>query len=65
VAHRHREEAVDGMCGGVQGLCLVANRERRLKEKEVVRMMRSTRPFYGEVEGYERHNLTPWVRNKE
>jgi hypothetical protein len=42
VAHRHREEAIEGMCGGVQGLCLVADRERHLKEKAVVQMMRST-----------------------
>ena len=33
VAHRHRGEAVEEMCGGVQGLCPVAGRERHLKEK--------------------------------
>jgi hypothetical protein len=33
VTHRLREEAVEEMCGGVQGLYLVARRERRLKEK--------------------------------
>jgi hypothetical protein len=33
VAHVLRGEAVEEMCGGVQGLCLVARRERRLKEK--------------------------------
>jgi hypothetical protein len=29
VAHRLRGEAVEEMCGGVQGLCPVAGRERR------------------------------------
>jgi hypothetical protein len=33
VAHHLRGEAVEEMCGGVQGLCLVADRERRLKEE--------------------------------
>jgi hypothetical protein len=33
VAHRLRGEAVEEMCGCVQGLCPVAGRERRLKEK--------------------------------
>jgi hypothetical protein len=33
VAHRLRGEAVQGMCGGVQGLCPLADRERRLEEK--------------------------------
>jgi hypothetical protein len=33
VAHRLRGEAVEEMCGGVQGLCLVAGREGRLEEK--------------------------------
>jgi hypothetical protein len=33
VAHRLRGEAVEEMCGGVQGLCPVAGRERRLEEK--------------------------------
>jgi hypothetical protein len=33
VAHRLRGEAVEQMCGGVQGLCLVAGKEKRLEEK--------------------------------
>jgi hypothetical protein len=33
VAHRLRGEAVEEVCGGVQGLCPVADRERRLEEK--------------------------------
>jgi hypothetical protein len=33
VAHRLRGEAIQGMCGGVQGLCPLAGRERRLEEK--------------------------------
>jgi hypothetical protein len=33
VAHRLRGEVVDEMCGGVQGLCPVAGRERRLKKE--------------------------------
>jgi hypothetical protein len=33
VVHRLRGEAVQEMCSGVQGLCLVAGRERRLKEE--------------------------------
>jgi hypothetical protein len=33
VAHRLRGEAVQEMCGGVQGLCPVAGKESRLKEK--------------------------------
>jgi hypothetical protein len=33
VAHRLRGEAVEKMCGGVQGLYPVAGRERRLEEK--------------------------------
>jgi hypothetical protein len=32
-AHRHRRKAVEEVGGGVQGLCSVAGRERRLKEK--------------------------------
>jgi hypothetical protein len=31
LAHRLRGEAVEEMCGGVQGLCLVAGRERPKK----------------------------------
>jgi hypothetical protein len=41
------------MGSSVQGLCPVANWERRLKEQVVnhvsVRMMRSAWPFWGEV----------------
>jgi hypothetical protein len=33
VAHRLRGEAVEEMCGGVHGLCLVTVRERRLKKE--------------------------------
>jgi hypothetical protein len=33
VAHRLRGKAVEEMGSGVQGLCLVAGRERRLKEE--------------------------------
>jgi hypothetical protein len=33
VAHRLRWEAVEEVGGGVQSLCLVASRERRLEEK--------------------------------
>jgi hypothetical protein len=52
VAHRLRGEAVEEMCSGVQSICLVARRERRLKRKQhimlvVVRLMRSARPFGG------------------
>jgi hypothetical protein len=32
-AHRRQRKAVEEVGGGVQGLCLVAGRERRLKEK--------------------------------
>jgi hypothetical protein len=35
MAHRLRGEPVEEMCSGVQGLCPVAGRERRLKEKEI------------------------------
>jgi hypothetical protein len=33
VAHRLRGKTVEEVCGGVQGLCQVAGRERRLEEK--------------------------------
>jgi hypothetical protein len=33
VAHRLRWEAAEEVCGGVQGLCPVAARERHLEEK--------------------------------
>jgi hypothetical protein len=33
MAHRRRRKAVEEVGGGVQGLCPVAGRERRLKEK--------------------------------
>jgi hypothetical protein len=33
MAHRLRGEALEEMCSGVQSLCLVAGRERRLKEE--------------------------------
>jgi hypothetical protein len=33
VAHRLRGRAVEKVCGGVQGICPVAGRERRLEEK--------------------------------
>jgi hypothetical protein len=33
VAHRLRWKAVEEVCSGVQGLCPIAGRERRLKEK--------------------------------
>jgi hypothetical protein len=33
VAHRLGGKTVEKVCGGVQGLCLVAGRERRLEEK--------------------------------
>jgi hypothetical protein len=33
VAHRLRGKAVEEMCGGVQGLCPVVGRERRLKKE--------------------------------
>jgi hypothetical protein len=50
VVRRLRGEAVEEMCGGVQGLCPVAGRERHLKKEAadmlvVVRMMHSARPF--------------------
>jgi hypothetical protein len=35
VAHRLRGEAIEQMCGGVQGLCPVAGKERHLKEKAI------------------------------
>jgi hypothetical protein len=38
VAHRLRRKTIEEMCGGVQGLCLVAGRERRLKEKATNRI---------------------------
>jgi hypothetical protein len=33
VAHRLRGKTIEEVCGGVQGLCPVAGRERRLEEK--------------------------------
>jgi hypothetical protein len=33
MAHRLRGEAIEKMCSCVQGFCLVASRERHLKEK--------------------------------
>ena len=33
MAHRLRGKAVEEMCGGVQGLCPVVGRERRLKKE--------------------------------
>jgi hypothetical protein len=33
MAHRRRRKAVEEVGGGMQGLCPVAGRERRLKEK--------------------------------
>jgi hypothetical protein len=47
VAHRLRAKAVRVVCGGVQGLCPVAGRERRLEEKAMDHISGGTNHAFG------------------
>jgi hypothetical protein len=49
VAHRLRGEAVEEMGSGVQGLCPVAGRERRLKEKAAGHVGGGTNDAFGPI----------------
>jgi hypothetical protein len=64
VAHRLRGKTAEKVCGGVQGLCLVAGRERRLEEKitdhwwwceSCIRLGRSGQWCRGTRDATERH----------
>jgi hypothetical protein len=49
VAHCLRGEAVEKMCSGVQGLCLVAGRERSMEKKATDQVGGGVNDVFGPV----------------